>query len=144
MEGWQTYRKSELPISISYNLRMFWQCKTTPETKQCTRVRSLWAQHAGLPLVREPEVKTIETAELWTAISLTHEIQSSCSSWSGRQSTKNVISRLAEKILTLQNSFKKTKRSLSLVCENRPTEVLKKQTKAITLVWHFHKSKPFC
>lgn len=127
MEGWQTDRKSELPISISYNLRIVWQCKTTPETKQCTWVRLLRAQHAGLSLVGEPEVKTIETAELWTAISLAHDIQSSCSSWIGRQSTKNVISRLAEKILTLQNSFKKRKEAWAWSVRTGPQRYYKRK-----------------
>lgn len=54
-------------------------------------------------------MKTIKTAELRVAILLAHEIQSSWSSFSERQSTKIAISRLAEKNLTLQNCVKGTK-----------------------------------
>lgn len=83
-------------------------------------------------------MKTMKTAELWTVILLAHEIQSSCSSSSARQSTKIAISRLAEKILTLQNCVKRKKeKSNCLICENKPTEVLEKQSKAKTLLFYF-------
>lgn len=62
-------------------------------------------------------MKTIETAELWTVILPAHDIQSSCSSSSGGQSTKSVISRLVGEILTLQNRVggKKIIKSICLV-----------------------------
>lgn len=78
-------------------------------------------------------MKTIETAELWTVILLAHDIQSSCSSSSGGQSTKSVISRLVGEILTLQNRVgKKNHKKHMLGLEVH--RVLNKQTKAKVLL----------